>query len=402
MSEHDVRPLAEDEFEEASRLFLASLHVAQPSAARWLRSKERYEPGRVFGVFGNDEMWGTALSMTGSLVVPGGGSVAAAAVTGVGVRADRTRRGVLTDLMRAQLTDVRDRGEPVAMLHASETVIYPRFGYGPASRSRKVSLRQSDTVFRADAPGAGSVRLVDTATAEKLLPEVYGRISSTRPGMITRSDAWWATRLALLPENGLVAVHSDDDGVEDGFALYDTEKRDHQFDTGGCVLKISDIQGADTSATASLWRFLLGIDLVTEVAAVDRPLDEPLEWWLVDRRTCRVTDVSDDLWIRLVDVASALNARTFNEADPVVLEVRDRFLPENSGNYRVAPGGVVRCEQSAQLGIDVDLLGSLYLGDVAVSTLAASKRIDVYDRDAVREADRLFRTDEVPWCGTGF
>lgn len=402
MTDHDVRPLAEDEFADAYRLFLASLHQAPVSEERWARSSTRYERGRVFGAFADGELGGTAMSMPGSLVVPGGAAVGAAAVTGVGVRADRTRRGLLTGLMREQLADVRRRGEPVAMLHASETVIYPRFGYGMASRTRQVSLRRGQAVLRPDAPGSGSVRLVDAATAEKVLPEVYRRIRTRRPGSITRSDAWWATRLASSPSGAVVAVHTDSAGVDDGFALYEPAMNDYRFDDGECDLRVSDIQAVDVAATAQLWRFLLGIDLVTRVVAIDRPVDEPLEWWLVDRRACRVSEVTDDLWVRLVDVEAALAARTFNDTEPVVIEVRDVFLPENSGNYRIAPEGVRRCEDRAQLSVDVDVLGALYLGDVTVSALAASNRVDVHAPEAVEAADRLFATTEIPWCGTGF
>lgn len=402
MTAHEIRPLAEDEFADSYRLFLNTLHQPPVSEERWQRSSARYEWGRVFGAFCEGELAGTAISMPGSLMVPGGEPVAAAAVTGVGVRPDRTRRGLLTGLMRAQLADVGERGEPVAMLHASEAMIYPRFGYGMASRSRTVSLRRGQAAFRADAPGTGSVRLVDTETAEKLLPEVYRRIASERPGTITRSDAWWSTLISALPPGAGIAVHTDTAGLDDGFALYTAEMRDYRFDDGECVLKVSDLQAADVSGTAQLWRFLLEMDLVTQVMAAGRPIDESLEWWLTDRRVCRVTDVPDDLWVRLVDVSAALNARVFNDADPVVIEVRDAFLPENSGTYRIGPEGVWRCVEEPQLSLDVDVLGALYLGDVALSALVASNRIDVHDPAAVEAADRLFATTEPPWCGTGF
>ena len=76
---------------------------------------------------------GAASAYTVRLTVPGG-EVAAAAVTGVGTRPDYHRRGILRALMRRQLDDIRERGEPVAVLWASEGAIYQRFGYGMAAR----------------------------------------------------------------------------------------------------------------------------------------------------------------------------------------------------------------------------------------------------------------------------
>ena len=43
------------------------------------------------------------------------------------------RRGVMSRMMRAQLDQMRERGEPLAALSASESLIYERFGYGIAT-----------------------------------------------------------------------------------------------------------------------------------------------------------------------------------------------------------------------------------------------------------------------------
>ncbi|WP_114454175.1 GNAT family N-acetyltransferase [Halopolyspora algeriensis] len=403
MSEYNVRPLAESEFRDASRVFLASLHHPAPTDEQWQRSSSRYEPGRVFGAFRGGELVGTTMALSSSIAVPGGEVLPASAVTGVGVRADHTRRGVLRSLMRTQLDDVRARGEPVAMLHASEAVIYGRFGYGEGTRTRTVSLDTHRAVLHAQAPSGGSIRLVGKDEAGKLLPDLYRRIASSRPGTISRSEGWWDSRLGVLSgAQMVVAVHTGDDGEDDGFALYEVSKNDHRFDDGVCTLQVSDLQSADAVATASLWRFLLGVDLVDRVVAIDRPVDEPLEWLLTDRRTCRVSSIQDDLWLRLVDVPAALAARRYGAAEPVVIEVRDDFLPENSGIYRIGPEGMRRSDARPQLGLGVDVLASLYLGDAGVSALAAANRLEVHDRSAVAEADRLFATAETPWCGTGF
>ncbi|GAB2684133.1 GNAT family N-acetyltransferase [Saccharopolyspora gloriosae] len=406
MSEVDVRPLAESEYRQANDLFLASLHVPERSSEeRWRRSVTRYEPGRVFGAYLGEELSGTAMSLSSSLEVPGGAVLPAAAVTGVGVRADRTRRGLLRELMGAQLADTRRRGEPVAMLHASETRIYPRFGYGLATRAHRVSVSRLLGGLRDDAPAGGQVRLVDGPSAEKLLPELYARISTGRPGLIGRSEGWWSTRLFGTVENGgaqRIAVHSDESGTDDGFALFEPAKTDHHFGDGAVALHVGELHAADAVATASLWRFLLNLDLVTTVSAIDRPLDEALPWWLADRRGYAVDRLDDDLWVRLVDVPTALAARSYGAAEPVVIEVRDPVLPENAGTYRIGPDGTEPVDDRPQLTLDVDVLGSLYLGDVAVTTLADANRVEVHDPAAPPEADRLFATPRPPWCGTGF
>lgn len=405
MTAHDVRPLAESEFRSANAVFMAALNHRPSTDAEWATRSARFHPGRVWGDFLDGELAGTTLSLPSALTVPGGAELPAAAVSGVGVRADRTRRGVLTQLMRAQLADVRDRGEPIAMLHASETVIYPRFGYGMSTRSRIVEMDTHHASMRRDAPGdVASVRLVDANQARKLFPQAYRRIAG-RPGMIVRDGSWWESRIGESEVSGdhtVFAVHFDAGGDPDGFAAWTPRSNDHRFSDGLCTLQVSDLQADGAEAAASLWRFLLGVDLADGVTAIDRPVDEPLEWWLTDSRQCRVRAVQDDLWLRLVDVPTALAARSYGDADPVVFEVRDRLLPENAGSYRIGPRGVERGGATPQISLDVDVLAALYLGGVAVSTLASANRLDVHDSGALAAADRLFATSRPPWCGTAF
>ena len=76
---------------------------------------------------------GHAAAYTRELTVPGA-VVPAAHVSQVGVAPTHRRRGLLTRMMHRQLREVAAAGrEPIAVLWASETKIYPRFGYGPAA-----------------------------------------------------------------------------------------------------------------------------------------------------------------------------------------------------------------------------------------------------------------------------
>ncbi|WP_433869287.1 GNAT family N-acetyltransferase [Saccharopolyspora sp. CA-218241] len=402
MHAHEFRPLADTEFRPARDLFMRALNLPPVTDEMWKSVSRTSEPGRVFGGFLDGELAGTALTGTSALAVPGGAEVPAGAVTGVGVRADRTRRGVLTGLMRAQFDDTRERGEPVTMLHASEAVIYERFGYGVATRSRTVSLDRFRAALRPDAPRGGRMDLLDPEAARTVLPDVYRGLGLVRPGSIVRGDAWWDMNLAMAPRDAVAVVHYDPAGVPDGFLRYEPKSRDHRFDDGTVTLQVRDLVAGDAIAAAELWRFLFERDLTDRIVAVDRPLDEPVEWLMVDRRACRTTAVGDDLWLRLVDVAAALRARTFNAAEPVLVEVHDRFLPDNEGTYRIGPEDVERTEQRPQLSMDVSALAALYLGDVSVSALAAAGRVQVHEPAALPGADHLFTTDVVPWCGTPF
>lgn len=396
----EIRPLRPDEFRAANAIFRGSLHVQPITDDAWAMRGTFYEEGRVYGGFVDGALVGTALSFPGQLCVPGGELLPMAMVTAVGVRADHTRRGVLTALMRAQLSGL---AEPVATLRASESVIYGRFGYGVATRVRTVEVNRRRAVPRPGAPGGGSVRLLPMDDAYDLLPALYDRVSVRRPGWSSRPAAWWSATRTWSAEHKtqtMVAVHSGPDG-DDGYAAYTVDYKD-----GKRELAVEDLYYERPEVWAALWRFLLTVDLVERVRGSFRPLDEPVEELLTDRGQVTTTEVEDETWLRLADVPAALAARRFGELAPgagsVVIEVRDSFLPANSGRYLLGDGPARRVTEPAALTVDVDVLAELYLGAIAPSTLAAAGRIGVAKTDALPVADRLFAVTSAPWCGTFF
>jgi predicted acetyltransferase len=404
---HAVQPLETGELRAAHTLFAASIHRPPADDAGWAASSRLYSPGRTFGVHADGALVATATSFPSRLALPGGSVLPMAAVTRVGVRADHTRRGLLTALMRAQLYDVAARGEPLASLRASEARIYGRFGYGVATRGREVRVRADPTLFRPDAPQGGTVRLLQRDRIVPVLREVHERIALRSPGGITRTEGWWAVgagrRVDVERSHVLAAVHTGPHG-DDGFAIA------YLGDAPGFTersLDVPDLHAADVGATAALWRFLLGVDLVESVQAHLRPLDEPLELLLADPRACAVTGNEDETWLRLVDVPAALAARGYGAAEPVLLAVHDGFLEANSGVYRIADGSAERVGPLGgpvrpDLECTVAALAMAYLGDRRPSELVASGWWTAPDAAAVPRADAAFATAGTPWCGTYF
>lgn len=328
-----------------------------------------------------------------------------AAVTGVAVRADHTRRGLLTALMRAQLGEAADRGEVLAVLRASEARIYGRFGYGVATRACSVRVSRSGRGWRTAAPSGGAVRQLDVAALPTVLAALHDRVALARPGGILRPAGWWRTASAMRELRGqaplLAAVHTGPDG-DDGYAVAVAEPGPF----AARPLRVLDLQAAGPAAAAGLWRFLLDVDLVGEITAVGRPLDEPLDLLLEDPRDVTVTDVEDELWLRLVDVAAALAARTWGDSGPVLLGVHDPFLDRAAGLYRIA-GGTAEpmgplSTRTPDLECDVAGLAMAYLGDRRPSELATAGWWVVRDPTALTRADAAFATSVVPWCGTMF
>ncbi|MFD5825471.1 GNAT family N-acetyltransferase [Lentzea sp. NPDC060358] len=387
----DIRVLTDEaQYRAHNTLFRRAMHWGAPTDEQWSVTLPSYEPDRALAAFDGDQMVGTTQSFGSSLVVPGGARVSHSAISRVGVRADYTRRGVLTALMREQLSSLPD---PVATLRASEGRIYGRFGYGLAGRVRKLEIDAKRAVI----PGTptGRVRMLDQDTADKLLPELHEAIGLRRPGQISRWPGWWARQRdrKTEAENSVTVVHSGPDG-DDGFLTYKvaTEK-DFQH-----RLSVEDFEWATPQAWRDLWIYVMRLDLVDHVEN-EVPLDDASSWLFEDPRVVRTKDVFDEIWLRLVDVPHMLSARTYGTAEPVVVEVHDKLLPANTGTYRVSPDGAERVEEQPDLTIPVDLLGAVYLGDVTFSQLAATQRIE---GTRLADADALFAVSQKPVCGTFF
>jgi len=387
---HDVRSLSgEDQLRLAHTLFRSTMHDPRADDELWTAVLDSYDGSTVLGAFDDTGMTGTLAAQDSVIALPGGKVVPMAGVSRVGVRADRTRRGVLTSVMRAFLEGT---SAPIATLRASEGAIYRRFGFGVATRYRTVRLARGARMHDR-APVVGEVRLVqDQDEVRRLVPELAQRFGTVRPGGVVLSTGFW--RLTLRREGFVRLVIHDD-----GFALFKTKHAGQHY---GHDMEVLALFAATPAATAALWAFLRGLDLIETVVAEGRPLDEDVDLLLADPRACRYTEVEDETWLRLVDVPAALAARAYGSAEPVVIEVADDLLPANSGRYLVGLDGAERTGRDPQLRLGVADLAAAYLGDRPLSRFAAAGLVEVFDEAALADADRLFRLEEAPWCGTYF
>ncbi len=399
-----VRPLHPDEFDQLitidSRTFGITYSDEDSADVRAVLELER-----TIGATDGAELVGSAGAWSFDLTVPGGQSVPTAGVTWVGVSPTHRRRGILRSLMARQLDDIAERGEPLAALTASESGIYARFGYGPATQRATLSLQTKLVHLQPGAGDDGLVRFIDLPTARTVLPGIYDRAGALQPGTVSRNDRWWDFLLHDRESHRsgasalFVLVHPD------GYVLY---RRRNAWDSGfpHGELVVVEMMTASLDAYTSLWRFLLGVDLIETVTFNRYAIGDPLPWLVDEPRQLRVMALWDDVWMRLVDVPAALGARRYLTEDRLVLDVVDTFRPVAGGRFALdgGPDGA-ECRPttaSADLGLDVGTLGSLYLGGHRPSALARAGRIDELTPGALRRADAFFASDPPPHNQTAF
>ena len=382
-----------------TRTFMGS--DSRPEAIEALRESLEFE--RTLAVFEADRIVATAGAFSFQMTTVGH-RLPAAGVTRVTVRPTHRRQGLLSRMMRHQLDDIHARGEPLAILFASEAPIYGRFGYGPTTYAADFSISRGQP-FRRPVEVGGRVRLVEKGEAMAAIPQLVERVALFQPGLINREPAWWRARFEDDPVLRRAAGDAnfavcDLGGAVTGYAIY----RVTMDWTGGpptSTTDLVDLIAADPESYAVLWRYLLDLDLMTNLVAHNRPISEPLRHLLVDGRAPRLSP-SDGLWLRLVDLPAALSGRRYAVAGRLRLEVRDEFCPWNQGVHELdgGPDGARagRTEGAPDLVLDTSDLAAAYLGSNSFRELAWAGRVEERVEGALARADAMFASPVPAWC----
>jgi predicted acetyltransferase len=419
MSPFAFRPITSDEIIPYVRtMFLAAgRHVDDDFVEEY---QSTLEVDRALAAFDGDKLIGTVGTRSLRITLPGGSNLPIAAIGQGGVLPSHTRKGAMRELMLRSFNGAKERGEPLAAWTTSEWPLYDRYGGGPATFSATYLLRHAGRgALRETDRRQSSVSLKSSDEALELLPELHAR-ASRRPGGVARDRAYWKVVLARLDQGrsldvlesrrdlpaALYCTSIDDNGTCDGCCAYRVNQDWH----GGLFrsqLELMFFVSANASADASLWTFLLNLDLVESVLLPHRPVDEPLRWMLNDGRRLETVGVHDHVWLRILDPVVALKQRWFPAMpSPFRLRVYDPLKLANASTLEISSDGATTTVDHSQAMPDVELdigtLSALLLGGNSVWTLAASDRIKAASGQALATAAGAFAGAEPPFTDTSF
>jgi predicted acetyltransferase len=332
-----------------------------------------------------------------------GGRLPIAGLTWVAVHPQFRRQGFARAMVAAHLDHCRTLGEPVSMLFAAEPAIYGRFGYGLAARQVNLTVPRGAALKPVAEEGL-SVRIehFDHEAHGALVARLHGAVD--RPGWVTRpNEPHERSFLSETPMRRgefetlrILLVERAGDAV--GYGLF---RRKFAWGTSGPegTTRVIEVVAEEPSVLYAVWSRLLDFDLTTEVITPNLAVDDPLLSMLVDVRAA-TPRTQDNLWVRLVDVQAALAGRRYQTDLEVVLEVADTVLPDNAGHWLVRSRGddvnVERTDRRADLALDVQELGAVYLGGISLAELAAAGLVVEHTPGAVVRTSVAFGWHRAP------
>ncbi len=403
-----IRPISEDELGVFAAVLQAAFNISNSHAVALANRVNGVAPlDRTRAAFVGGDLVGTLGSYPFTLTVPGG-SLPMAGTAVVSVHPAFQGQGLMTQLMRSHLNDARTSGNPLAGLWASEGSIYGRYGYGPATGAHKLQMDSTSVRFRSDETG-GPVRLVNEHQARDIFPRVYERLCVQRPGMLERTSKWWQWWMFVpapiddIPDSTRrFAVHESGDRP-DGYVAYRLTAPEPGSADGS--VDIIELIATTPESHEALWRHVTQIDGHPNVEYSRLPIDDELRWRITDPRSARLCP-TDALWLRILDVERALSGRGYLTPGRLTMHISDPLYQENTGIYVLEVGtGGATCSRSdegdAEMAMDVDVLGSIYLGGRDIGALVRAGRIRC-NPEVERKASRLFEWDRAPWCPDGF
>ena len=166
-----------------------------------------------------------------------------------------------------------------------------------------------------------------------IIRSIYERVAPHVTGHLSRSTPTWNH---LYSDHALdrrqasslrFAVHPD------GYASFRVQlsSTDRGADS---TVQVKEICAATPQARVSLWRYLLGLDLMARVQLGRGWPDDPVLDMLENTRAV-LSGSGDHLWLRIVDLPRAIDTRGYAADVDVIVRITDDFCPWNAGTHRL-------------------------------------------------------------------
>lgn len=395
----EIRQVTEEEFFRWRIAVRGSLgtHVTLEDT-KFMRA-HRVEIDRLLVCADGDTIAGSGGVDSFDMTLPGGVQLPVGGIGYITTSPTHRRRGIQRNIMKRIHDDARDRGDAATILWASQSLLYGRYGYGNTIPVHNWQIDLRHGAFEHAPSWSGHYVKAEREEAIPMMTEAYERTRPNRAGMITRTAKRWQYEIHPVhtKDEFFIMYLEGDDCL--AYARY-TIDQDPEDEFSGTMHVVEAVAATD-AAHAALWRFLLDQELVDEIKAHARPVDDPLVWMLAEPRRLN-RKLTDAIWLKFLDIPAMLEGRTYPAEDSLVIQVTDAESKEiTTYELQTGPeGGKVRTTSaSPDLVMNEAELATIYLGAAQCSMLANIGLIDVAPKslNAAIRADAMFRTSPAGW-----
>ena len=370
----------------------------QPDEGELEYEKTTWDPlSSAVLAFDDDELVGTSAGYDFRITIPSGPSKFLG-VTEVTVASTHRRRGILRAMMQRLLRKGLDEGHHIAGLWASESNIYGRFGFGISGETQVAKLDTRHGQFRKEHDLQGELRFASLGMMRQAAPKIWEKSAAQTTGMIKRREGEWDWRYNpqriknIKPRKPFFVIYSEN-GVPLGYVEYSIEDRQRGMHSANLV-RVRELIAATATAETALWRYVLDIDLASEIYDGHHPKKSSLLWLLTDPRKLSF-EPYDSMWIRILDPLKALSARTYSASGEIAIEVTDDFCPWTNGVYllTVDDNGVGTCDRTDRLPdvtMPIASIGSIYMGAHYLADLQRAGRVTEHKSGSIAQIDTMF------------
>lgn len=282
-------------------------------------------------------------------------------IAAVNVHPAYRRRGYAGKLMREAIDGMRERGMSLSMLHPFSHTFYRAYGWELATEAIKYELSPTEIPTSAE---QRRVRAYDPSGADSSrMSELCHAWAATHPCSVRRDEGRWLQYLGRKDQEAV--VYEAEGGTIEGYLLYAQSEGSGEPPN---TLDVSELVASTPAAREALVSFMGAYDPRMYSVKLSVPRGEPLHPYLPDSQVR--ARLEPEFMLRLVDVEGALNGLS-RSAGPLVLDISDDVVPENSGAYTLQDGGVTRgTEAEARVKLEIRRLAQLYAGYLSAGQMA--------------------------------
>ena len=306
-------------------------------------------------------------------------------VTSVSTYPEYTGMGLMSDLMKRSLTEMRENKQSFALLYPYSIPLYRNKGWEIVSdkMTYKIPNNQLPTKIK---ESRGYVERVSWDNVDFM--NLHTTFAKETHGCLFRNKLAWDEYWRWDEDDTIVAVYYKENDQPGGYMVYRIKEN---------VMYVKEMIYIDQESRRGLWKYISAhYSMVHEVRGANY-FNHPIAFMLEDSAIKET--IRPYIMGRIIDVEMFFEDYMFNhdiEAD-ITIEVADEFLEWNNKTFNIhisdEHGTFTDKKSEYYARMDIATLTTMSLGYKRASQLATIERIEA-DKKTIRLLDKVFTYDK--------